>query len=73
LVEKDILSIAAFSREVLKIPILADTVFLTKLLPKLTANYEMLIQAGAVGVMECASNVLLLPHWPAWMVMISLF
>jgi hypothetical protein len=48
LVEKDILSIAAFSREVLKVPVLTDTMLLTKLLPELASNYQMSILLGAM-------------------------
>jgi len=39
LVKEHILPIAAFSGKVLEVSILTDTVFLTELLPKLTANY----------------------------------
>jgi hypothetical protein len=48
LVEKDILSIAAFSREVLEVPVLTDTMLLTKLLPELASNYQMSILLGAM-------------------------
>jgi hypothetical protein len=39
LVVEDVLTIAAFGCEVLKISVLANSVFLTELLPELTANY----------------------------------
>jgi hypothetical protein len=52
LVEKDVLSIAAFSREVLKVSILADSVFLAKLLPELASNYGMSVLIGAISVVE---------------------
>lgn len=38
LIEEDVLSIPAFGRKVFQIAILADTMFLTQLLPKLTAD-----------------------------------
>ena len=38
LVVEDILAVAALGRKVLEIPVLADAVFLAKLLPELTAD-----------------------------------
>lgn len=38
LIEEHILAVPAFGREILKISILADAVFKTKLLPELAAN-----------------------------------
>jgi hypothetical protein len=40
LVEKHILPITTFRREVFQIPILTDSVFQTQLLPELTANCD---------------------------------
>jgi hypothetical protein len=53
LVEEDILSIAAFSREVLEVPVLTDTMLLTKLLPDLASNYRMSIFLGAMKKFVC--------------------
>ena len=48
---------------------------LTELLPELTADYASFSRgdrrgAGGLGVGQ--KHLLLLPHWPAWTVMISL-
>lgn len=80
LVKEYVFSVPAFRRKVFQISILVDTMFLTKLLPELASNYTKLSRSS------CASqenrilwwkavvswNILLLPHWPAWIVIISL-
>ena len=38
LVEEDVFAIATFGRKVFEVAVLADAMFLTQLLPKLTAN-----------------------------------
>lgn len=84
LVEKHIFAIAALGREVFKVAILRNTVFLAQLLPELTANFvgnrsadELQLPAcfestRHSGVRKNRGDSLLLPHWPAWTVMISL-
>lgn len=80
LVEEDVLAIAAFSRKVLEVAILANSMFLAKLLPKLASNYISLVSRRTLsawsksiyGDWVRARDILLLPHWPAWTVMISL-
>ena len=42
LVVKDIFAIAAFGCKVLEVAVLADSVFLAKLLPELTADFVLL-------------------------------
>lgn len=49
LVEEDVFPVTALGRKILKIAILANSVFLTKLLPELAANWEL---SATVGV-EC--------------------
>lgn len=87
LVEEDVLAIPSLGRKVLEISILIDPVLLTQLLPELTAHYKkrVLVSQNALvpvvfyvaqmrGVLATVhrKSIPLLPHWPAWMVMISL-
>jgi hypothetical protein len=50
LVEEDVFSVTALSREILEVAILANSVFLTKLLPELAANWGL----SATGAAECS-------------------
>lgn len=75
LVEEDVFAVAAFGREVFEVAVLVDAVFETKLAPELGADWRwwwcQLIVACDRSVLCCHSP--LLPHWPAWSVMISLW
>jgi hypothetical protein len=86
LVEEDIFAVAAFGRIVLEIAILVDAVLLTELLPELLPDCTVLSAPFCLrsdlrrrvclmwGMAEgYAVNVPLLPHWPAWSVIISLW
>ena len=82
LVVEDILAVAALGRKVLQVPVLVDPMLLAELLPELTANCisvsALLVRARIEvrrrvnGNRGTGDYSLLLPHWPAWIVMISL-
>jgi len=74
LIEEDVLPIPTLCREVFQIPILTDTMFLTELLPELATNFicPLLSVHDVPTVDGDGEGVPLLPHWPAWMVIISL-
>lgn len=71
LVEEDIFAVAAFGREVFKVAVLIDAMLKAKLPPELRADWRAYQYAcdRSVGGIQ---NPPLLPHWPAWSVMISL-
>lgn len=69
LVEKHVLSVTTFCGEIFEISILTDSMLLTKLRPELGSNYA---SVNKNRVRPGACDILLLPHWPAWIVMISL-
>jgi hypothetical protein len=89
LVEEDIFAVAAFGRIVLEVSVFVDTVLLAELLPELLADYTVLSAPSYLGcklgrcaylvwsmwgmVKGYAVDVPLLPHWPAWSVIISLW
>lgn len=47
LVEEDVFPVTALGREILEVSVLANSVFLTKLLPELAANWELSATIGA--------------------------
>lgn len=69
LIEKHVLSVSTFCCEVFEISILTDSMLLTKLRPELGSNY---VSVNKSRIRLGASDILLLPHWPAWIVIISL-
>ena len=77
LVEENIFPISTLSCKIFQISILAYSMLLTQLLPKLAPNYknirlersDLSRQQGSKRDWRC---VLLFPHWPACMVIISL-
>lgn len=69
LVEKHVLSVSTFCCEIFEISILTNSMLLTKLWPELGSNYASVNKSC---VRPDARDILLLPHWPAWIVIISL-
>ena len=78
LVKEDILPVPAFCGEVFEIAILTDSMLQAQLLPELTTDCEHVSIDLPSNITTTCTNAsvlgdsLLLPHWPAWMVMISL-
>ena len=81
LVEEDVLPIPSLGGEVFEVAVLADSMFLTEMLPELTSDLETRRERDDVprarGRVRFShdpggSTIPLLPHWPAWIVMISL-
>jgi hypothetical protein len=74
LVEEDIFAVTALGREVFEVAILVYTVLEAELLPELAADCSgglgtrTLLLMWGLGVFDEP----LLPHWPAWSVIISL-
>jgi hypothetical protein len=67
LVEEDVLAVAALGRKVLQVAILVDAVLEAELLPELAPDWVRQWLAW-----DKAEGLLLLPHWPAWIVINSL-
>jgi hypothetical protein len=73
LVEKDIFAVAAFGSKVFEVAVAIDAVFLAQLLPELRAHCTKCVsRVEAPNQAEREVTIPLLPHWPAWSVMISL-
>ena len=75
LVEEDVLAITTLGRKVFKISVLVDAMLLAELLPELASNCgnsrSVTLPCGRFGL-QGGDEVPLFPHWPAWIVMISL-
>ena len=81
LVEEDILPIPSLGGKIFEVAVLADSMFLTEMLPELTSDLETRRERDDVprargrvcfSHIPGGSTIPLLPHWPAWIVMISL-
>lgn len=72
LIKENVLSVSTLCCKIFQVTILAYAMFLTQLLPKLTADFFDVSKQGVARKAGNKAYILLLPHWPAWMVIISL-
>lgn len=75
LVVEDVFAVAALGRKFLEVTVLVDSMLLAELLPELASdcpNASDLLTRLNITQAGSAKNSLLLPHCPAWMVIISL-